>query len=128
MHFAKPLPVGNDGGMELTYPAAAEKFRGEIRAWLKENLPAGWFDAGFEMSPDERKKIQELRLKISEATKSSQHGGINSPRHISSPRLLDKQYDYTGVALSSSRKMSHAQRNHIPAASSTHDFGVNYCD
>ena len=59
MHFAKPLPVGNDGGMELTYPAAAEKFRGEIRAWLKENLPAGWFDAGFEMSPDERKAFNE---------------------------------------------------------------------
>jgi hypothetical protein len=45
--------------MELTYPAAAEKFRGEIRAWLKENLPAGWFDAGFEMSPDERKAFNE---------------------------------------------------------------------
>jgi alkylation response protein AidB-like acyl-CoA dehydrogenase len=59
MHFAKPLPVGNDGGMELTYPAAAEKFRGEIRTWLKENLPAGWFDAGFEMTPEERKAFNE---------------------------------------------------------------------
>ena len=45
--------------MELTYPAAAEKFRGEIRAWLKENLPAGWFDAGFEMTPEERKAFNE---------------------------------------------------------------------
>ena len=26
----------------------------EIRAWLEENLPAGWFDEGFEMSDDER--------------------------------------------------------------------------
>ena len=59
MHFAKPLPVGNDGGMELTYPAAAEKFRGEIRAWLKENLPVGWFDAGFQMTPEERKAFNE---------------------------------------------------------------------
>ena len=40
--------------MDLTYPADAEEFRGEIRAWLTDNLPDGWFDDGFEMSDDER--------------------------------------------------------------------------
>jgi hypothetical protein len=29
--------------MDLTYPAEAESFRAEIRAWLEENLPTGWF-------------------------------------------------------------------------------------
>ena len=40
--------------MDLTYPADAEEFRTEIRAWLEENLPDGWFDDDFEMSADER--------------------------------------------------------------------------
>jgi alkylation response protein AidB-like acyl-CoA dehydrogenase len=35
--------------MDLNYPPEAEAFRTEIRAWLEENLPAGWFDEGFEM-------------------------------------------------------------------------------
>jgi alkylation response protein AidB-like acyl-CoA dehydrogenase len=45
--------------MDLIYPPDAEEFRTEIRAWLEENLPAGWFDAGFEMSPEERKHFNE---------------------------------------------------------------------
>jgi hypothetical protein len=40
--------------MDLTYPQEAESFRKEIRAWLEENLPDGWFDEGFEMTPEER--------------------------------------------------------------------------
>ncbi len=40
--------------MDLNYPEEAESFRKEIRAWLEENLPDGWFDEGFEMTPDER--------------------------------------------------------------------------
>ncbi len=40
--------------MDLTYPPEAESFRVEIRSWLEENLPVGWFDAGFEMSPEDR--------------------------------------------------------------------------
>jgi alkylation response protein AidB-like acyl-CoA dehydrogenase len=40
--------------MDLTYPPEAEAFRAEIRAWLEENLPEGWFDEGFSMSPEER--------------------------------------------------------------------------
>jgi alkylation response protein AidB-like acyl-CoA dehydrogenase len=45
--------------MDLTYPPEAEKFRGEIRAWLKENLPKGWFDEGFELDAEQRKKFNE---------------------------------------------------------------------
>jgi len=45
--------------MDLTYPPDAEEFRGEIRAWLEENLPRGWFDEGFEMSKDERAEFNE---------------------------------------------------------------------
>jgi alkylation response protein AidB-like acyl-CoA dehydrogenase len=45
--------------MELTYSPEDEKFREEIRAWLKENLPQGWFDKDFEMTADERKKFND---------------------------------------------------------------------
>jgi hypothetical protein len=40
--------------MDLTYPADAEEFRTEIRGWLEANLPAGWFEPGFEMTDVER--------------------------------------------------------------------------
>jgi alkylation response protein AidB-like acyl-CoA dehydrogenase len=43
--------------MDLTYPQEAEDFRVEIRAWLEENLPAGWFDESFEMTDDERREF-----------------------------------------------------------------------
>ena len=39
--------------MDLTYPTEAEPFRKEIRAWLEENLPEGWFEPGFY---DERRR------------------------------------------------------------------------
>ena len=45
--------------MDLTYPPEAEAFRIEIRAWLEENLPAGWFDEGFELSREERARFNE---------------------------------------------------------------------
>jgi alkylation response protein AidB-like acyl-CoA dehydrogenase len=41
--------------MDLTYPPDAEEFRAEVRGWLEENLPEGWFDEGFEMTAEERK-------------------------------------------------------------------------
>ena len=40
--------------MDLTYPPEAEEFRREIRSWLEANLPQGWFEPGFELSPAER--------------------------------------------------------------------------
>ena len=45
--------------MELAYAPQDEAFRAEIRAWLKENLPQGWFDSNFEMSSEERKKFND---------------------------------------------------------------------
>ncbi len=45
--------------MDLKYPAAAEEFRAEIRSWLEDNLPAGWFEPGFELGPEERKVFNE---------------------------------------------------------------------
>jgi alkylation response protein AidB-like acyl-CoA dehydrogenase len=40
--------------MDLTYPPEAEEFRVEIRQWLEDHLPPGWFDADFSMTDDER--------------------------------------------------------------------------
>jgi len=45
--------------VELAYAPQDEAFRAEIRAWLKENLPKGWFDPNFEMSAEERKKFND---------------------------------------------------------------------
>jgi alkylation response protein AidB-like acyl-CoA dehydrogenase len=45
--------------MDLTYPADTEPFRAEVRRWLEEKLPAGWFDDGFEMTPEQRKEFNE---------------------------------------------------------------------
>ncbi len=45
--------------MDLTYPPEAEEFRAEIRAWLEEHLPDGWFDDDFELTGDDRKKFNE---------------------------------------------------------------------
>lgn len=45
--------------MDLTYPPEAEEFRAEIRAWLEENLPEGWFDEGFTMTPEEKRRFNE---------------------------------------------------------------------
>jgi alkylation response protein AidB-like acyl-CoA dehydrogenase len=44
--------------MDLTYPADAEAFRLEIRAWLDEHLPAGWGDDSVERTPDEKAEFQ----------------------------------------------------------------------
>ena len=41
--------------MDLTYPPEAEAFRAEVRAWLEEHLPDGWFEPGFRLSGDARK-------------------------------------------------------------------------
>ncbi|HEX6787194.1 MAG TPA: acyl-CoA dehydrogenase family protein, partial [Acidimicrobiales bacterium] len=45
--------------MELTYTPEAEAFRSEIRGWLEEHLPQGWFEPNFEMTPEERRAFNE---------------------------------------------------------------------
>src|SRR5262245_27075953 len=50
--------------MHLTYDAASEAFRVEIRECLVDNLPAGWVEAAergeaFEISPQERREFNE---------------------------------------------------------------------
>jgi len=40
--------------MDLTYPQESEAFRAEVRTWLETNLPKGWFEPGFKMTPEER--------------------------------------------------------------------------
>jgi len=45
--------------MDLTYPPEAEEFRHEIRTWLEDHLPAGWFDPGFEMTPDQKQAFND---------------------------------------------------------------------
>ena len=53
--------------MDLTYPADAEEFRADVRAWLEENLPEGWFDEGFEQTPEERKAFnRDWTVKLKE--------------------------------------------------------------
>ena len=44
---------------QLDYGPEADAFRTEIRTWLEENLPKGWFDEGFSMSADERKRFND---------------------------------------------------------------------
>jgi alkylation response protein AidB-like acyl-CoA dehydrogenase len=45
--------------MDLTYPADTDAFREEVREWLHANLPAGWFDEGFELTPEQRAEFNE---------------------------------------------------------------------
>ena len=49
--------------MDLTYPLEAESFRAQIRAWLEENLPQGWFDPGFRLSDAERAEFNRTWTK-----------------------------------------------------------------
>ena len=54
-----PVPFGTLSDMDLTYPTEAEEFRVEIRQWLEDNLPDGWFDEGFSLTTEERKAFNE---------------------------------------------------------------------
>jgi hypothetical protein len=40
--------------MDLIYPPEAEAFRVEVSSWLEENLPEGWGQPGYSMTPDQR--------------------------------------------------------------------------
>ncbi|MFT4774075.1 MAG: alkylation response protein AidB-like acyl-CoA dehydrogenase, partial [Ilumatobacter sp.] len=67
--------------MDLTYPNEAEEFRAEIKGWLLDNLPDGWFDDGFEMTTSEREAFNaEWPAKLFEggwicATWPAEYGG-----------------------------------------------------
>ena len=45
--------------MDLTYPTEAEEFRKEVRAWLEENLPDGWFEPGFKLDAEAKVQFQK---------------------------------------------------------------------
>jgi len=45
--------------MDLTYPAEAEAFRVEIRQWLEDHLPDGWFEPGFAMDAEAKVQFQK---------------------------------------------------------------------
>src|SRR5258706_1521270 len=45
--------------MHLAYAPEDEAFRAELGDWLVSNLPAGWGDDDFELTPDERKAFNE---------------------------------------------------------------------
>jgi alkylation response protein AidB-like acyl-CoA dehydrogenase len=49
--------------MDLTYPPEAEEFRKEIRVWLEENLPSGWFEPGFELKGADRAAFNQEWVK-----------------------------------------------------------------
>jgi alkylation response protein AidB-like acyl-CoA dehydrogenase len=67
--------------MDLTFPPEAEDFRAEIRAWLEQNLPDGWFEPGFELTDTARKQFNvEWPAKLFEggwicATWPEEYGG-----------------------------------------------------
>ena len=44
--------------MEMTYPPEAETFRSQVRAWLAENLPEGWFDDNHAMSDEDQERFR----------------------------------------------------------------------
>ena len=43
--------------MDLDYPPEAETFRAEIRAWLADNLPAGWGTDAYDPTPEEQARF-----------------------------------------------------------------------
>src|SRR6056300_26421 len=67
--------------MDLTYPQEAENFRVEISAWLKDNLPDGWFEPDFSMNEEEKAEFnREWPKKLFEggwicATWPTEYGG-----------------------------------------------------
>jgi hypothetical protein len=67
--------------MDLTFPREAEDFRAEIRLWLEQHLPDGWFEPDFELSDTARQRFNvEWPAKLFEggwicATWPKEYGG-----------------------------------------------------
>ena len=89
--------------MDLTYPAEAEEFRKEIRAWLEENLPDGWFDEGFELKGEEKERFnKEWTTKLFEggwicATWPKEYGGKGLS--IMESVVLNEEFNRAGAPL-----------------------------
>jgi len=95
--------------MDLSYPAHAEDFRAEIRAWLVDNLPAGWFgtdgerDADFHLDgPDREHFNKEWTRKLREggwicATWPTEYGGkgLDTMQGV----VLNEEFDRAGAPL-----------------------------
>ena len=45
--------------VDLSYPPEAEEFRDVIARWLHDNLPEGWGEPGFSLTPEEKKAFNE---------------------------------------------------------------------
>ncbi|MGH9242846.1 MAG: acyl-CoA dehydrogenase family protein [Acidimicrobiales bacterium] len=45
--------------MDLRYPPEVEGFRGEVRHWLEENLPAGWFEPDFTLEGEDKERLNK---------------------------------------------------------------------
>ena len=52
-------PAGTVLSVDLTYPPEAEEFRDVIARWLHDNLPEGWGEPGFSLTPEEKKAFNE---------------------------------------------------------------------
>ncbi len=48
--------------MDLTYTAAEEEFRRELRSWLRENIPQEWTRPGFWEALDGAESFRLRRL------------------------------------------------------------------
>jgi alkylation response protein AidB-like acyl-CoA dehydrogenase len=95
--------------MDLTYPPEAEEFRGEIRRWLEENLPEGWFGPDGERDPDFHLEGDERTRFNKEWTGRLQEGGwicATWPREYGGKGLttmegvvLNEEFDRAGAPL-----------------------------
>jgi alkylation response protein AidB-like acyl-CoA dehydrogenase len=89
--------------MDLSYPPEAEAFRSEIRAWLEEHLPDGWFDDDFMQTAEERKLFQkDWARKLYEggwicATWPKEYGGkgLSTMEAV----VLNEEFHRAGVSL-----------------------------
>ena len=95
--------------MDLTYPAEAEAFRVEIRQWLVDNLPDGWFhadgerDHDFELDGEDRSQFnKEWPVKLFEggwicASWPQEYGGkgLSTMEAV----VLSEEFDRAGAPM-----------------------------
>ncbi|NOX30869.1 MAG: acyl-CoA dehydrogenase [Actinobacteria bacterium] len=95
--------------MDLTYPVEAEQFRSDIRSWLTNNLPQGWFgadgerDNDFELVGEEREQFnQDWPLRLFEggwicASWPTEYGGkgLDTMQSV----VLSEEFDRAGAPM-----------------------------